>query len=309
VVFGHVVSGLLGANLAGEQTDSLKTINATIYSFHMPLFFILAGVFAPKTIGRSRGEFWSDKFSVLIYPFILWSLLQSTIQVALSDLTNTKFGWKNYVEILYNPPMQFWFLYCLLLCFVIYRVLYLLKLGTRSLLIVGILLHFGFLGLVLPPIVLRLGAELWFFAFGAVFTVRILKLTESSSFLLMLLGALGLGALVGLAPYLALGPDQLRDLLGVCCGTTFVFCSSILLCRWKMRMGLNILGKYSLEIYLAHVLMYAGARIFLIKICHTEAIPVHLIFGTFVGIFGSLALINLLHRLRIKYAFRGPRWV
>ena len=50
VVFGHVLRGLFGAQIAADPY--WKIIDYTIYTFHMPLFFLLAGV--SVTLGRPQ---------------------------------------------------------------------------------------------------------------------------------------------------------------------------------------------------------------------------------------------------------------
>jgi fucose 4-O-acetylase-like acetyltransferase len=48
VVVGHVLRGLVAASIL-PKSNPVRFIDAWIYSFHMPLFFFLSGVFAGRS--------------------------------------------------------------------------------------------------------------------------------------------------------------------------------------------------------------------------------------------------------------------
>ena len=54
VVFGHVWRGLESAGLL--QPDLFRAVDARIYAFHMPLFFLLAGLFFTGSLRKSALE-------------------------------------------------------------------------------------------------------------------------------------------------------------------------------------------------------------------------------------------------------------
>ena len=88
VVYGHCIRGIVKAGLV--EDDSVFTLlDSMIYSFHMPLFFFLSGLFFEGSLQRNGSErFVFSKLDTLIYPYVLWSFLQGGIEVALSSLTN-----------------------------------------------------------------------------------------------------------------------------------------------------------------------------------------------------------------------------
>lgn len=49
VVYGHVLRGLESASIASDG-NFFKLGNKLLYSFHMPLFFILSGLFFKSSI-------------------------------------------------------------------------------------------------------------------------------------------------------------------------------------------------------------------------------------------------------------------
>ena len=61
VVFGHMLELFMGKN------DSLKVIYLVIYSFHMPLFAFISGVFARFSPEKIRNH--------LIYPYVVFQIL------------------------------------------------------------------------------------------------------------------------------------------------------------------------------------------------------------------------------------------
>ena len=50
-----------------------------LYTFHMPLFFFLAGLNVPHSLRRGTGPFLSSKVWTLAYPYVLWSLIQGGV--------------------------------------------------------------------------------------------------------------------------------------------------------------------------------------------------------------------------------------
>ena len=61
VVFGHMLELFMGKN------DSFKVIYLVIYSFHMPLFAFISGVFARFSPEKIRNH--------LIYPYVVFQIL------------------------------------------------------------------------------------------------------------------------------------------------------------------------------------------------------------------------------------------
>lgn len=106
VVLGHVLNGISISGLAGNFKTLFETIGHFIYTFHMPVFLVIAGVFAPRAVNKSSSVFWADKLGGLVYPYFFWSVLQIGIQIVLSRYTNTPVTWHDLYEIFYRPTMQ-----------------------------------------------------------------------------------------------------------------------------------------------------------------------------------------------------------
>ncbi|HDY8515303.1 TPA: acyltransferase family protein, partial [Klebsiella pneumoniae] len=74
VVAGHVNRGLYSSGIyISKQFYTL--FDSVIYTFHMPLFFFLSGLFFVKSIGgKGKRAFLINKFDTIFYPYVLWSL-------------------------------------------------------------------------------------------------------------------------------------------------------------------------------------------------------------------------------------------
>ena len=75
VVYGHVARGVFNAGLPMDEGEFVL-VDSIIYSFHMPLFFFLSGLFFRFAAKAGRGGLIINKVDTIVYPFIVWSLLQ-----------------------------------------------------------------------------------------------------------------------------------------------------------------------------------------------------------------------------------------
>lgn len=117
VVYGHVARGLVKSGIVDD--DGLFTIlDSVIYSFHMPLFFFLSGLFFFDSL-KFGGKFWliKNKINTIIKPYVIWSLLQGFVEVALSSYTNGDVSVFQVLSLGWEPRAQFWFLYALFFVF------------------------------------------------------------------------------------------------------------------------------------------------------------------------------------------------
>lgn len=113
VVFGHAERGLVAA---GVMSDSalLHSIDYAIYTFHMPIFFFISGLFfRTRPLGDPKP--WIDRVIRIAYPYVLWSLVLGGIQIALSGsgATNNPMTVSRLLAIAWWPISPFWFLYAL----------------------------------------------------------------------------------------------------------------------------------------------------------------------------------------------------
>lgn len=90
-----------------------------IYSFHMPLFFFLAGLFARRSAAKKLASALREKTVTIVYPYFLWSIVSVLLAVLAASAVNAAADPRVILGLWYEPVYQYWFLYALLICHVI----------------------------------------------------------------------------------------------------------------------------------------------------------------------------------------------
>jgi fucose 4-O-acetylase-like acetyltransferase len=262
VVAGHVMDGLMAAHLA-DRLGGWPAAYFAIYSFHMPLFFLLAGLFVTPRLAADAGGFVRSAWIRIAWPYLLWSLVQLAVIDALGAVVNTpsSLDGRRAVSLLWEPTSQFWFLQALL-------VLHLF--GAALLPRVGVL---PFLMLMLGARVLVEWIELphWiglparfgiFYAAGVAVGPRLLErfaARRPDGAVPMAAAAIWLAC--ALPVYLAgLSHWSVTALPAALAGTVAVLA---LAARPHAGGVWSALGRASMAIFVLHVLFAAGARIVL----------------------------------------------
>jgi fucose 4-O-acetylase-like acetyltransferase len=162
VVFGHALGGLIDSPL-GVGQDVFRRMFFVIYTFHMPLFFLLSGLLITKRLEKGKKAFLKALVSSFIWPYFLWSIVQFTLIYALGALVNRPAAnyWPVILSLPWNTVSQFWFLYALFWMHVLAATL-LARVGREG--FVMIALAAKALALVLPlPVVAKLVCNHAFF--------------------------------------------------------------------------------------------------------------------------------------------------
>lgn len=308
VVYGHVLIGIYNSKFNINSTLYIYTIKF-IYSFHMPVFFFLSGIFAIKSCSVKFPIFLIKKCKTIVYPYLVWSLIQGCIYALMSPFTNFKFDIGDLpTTIAFNPLMQFWFLYVLfflqIFFFAINRfcgkysyyilsatalIIYLLS-GYVKINIVSKICQF-FVFYVLGAI---LGRE---FNFQNYLNLNKFKILFFSILLLIL--ELILVDLNGRIDYIG---NPLKSLFLACMGITLIISLSIYISKKPTMEFISYIGKRSLPIYLIHILVIVGFRIIISKFFGINDIIIHLIIGMLSGIFLPIIIYDFLAN-KIKFSY------
>lgn len=298
VVYGHVIRGLMSAGVVAT-TGWAQISDTVLYAFHMPLFFLLSGVF----FRAEKYQNWWAGFRERLLDFgpvyLLWNLLQTLMTMGFSSLVNTK-AQAGLVPLLLGvlyPKAQFWFLQALL--FVILYVSLASRLPKWRYWVV-----LGAIALALWP---TLGAWARYtpvFALGAVLTLA--GLTRLVGTLGTVLSGVVFAALLPILlrlptdfNHFTLAWVALDIALGVSGTLVVVGLCARLPERWQEPLA--TLGKLSMPIYLAHILFTAGTRIALQKVLHYNGALGHVVLGTLVGTALPLLLYKLAERLKVTW--------
>ena len=111
VIWGHVISQL------GGYPNFTYSI---IYSFHMPLFFIISGFFFKSSLKLTLKDFLSKKSFQLLYPWLLWCIIIAFYQAYIHYMDNETLSRK--VILIFNRWL--WFLRDLWLSYIITYIAY-----------------------------------------------------------------------------------------------------------------------------------------------------------------------------------------
>lgn len=123
VVMGHTLRGLEAANLL-SFFNVYGRIDAFIYLFHMPLMFMLSGLFIDKALPQSWSEYVMKHSQRLLWPLILWTYIFFLIKIFAGGAANTPISWENFPIFPLPPQLHFWFLWALFLGFLIIKIIY-----------------------------------------------------------------------------------------------------------------------------------------------------------------------------------------
>ena len=142
VVYGHTVRGLVSAGILLND-GVVKFVDDFISEFHMPLFFMISGFFLVAGARRPWRSFLLTRFSRLGYPYVVWATFQTVLQIATGGSTNRTVSFMDLLRIPYAPPMQFWFIYVLLLHQILLAVLVKFGHSRTSILVLSLLFYFS----------------------------------------------------------------------------------------------------------------------------------------------------------------------
>ncbi len=303
VVYGHVIRGLNESKIISEKLYYYS--DTFVYSFHMPLFFILSGfLFQSSFFKRGIKSFFSNKVQTLLYPFVIWSVIQISIEYIMSSYTNRGINSSKLFTWIVYPHAQFWFLHALFFINLINISLFSLS------------KKFGlYLSFLLCSLYFIFGRDLLMFEntfkFLLYFNIGILLSQYLEVTNLLVKNRLILGILLILfviAQYLLFTtyPNNWYNyIFPQITGSLLIINLSDF--GTKTPLNLRYLGNKSMVIYLAHILGASGTRIILLKIFKIDDPYIHIISGTVVGLVFPLILYKFLGSNRYtSFIFEYP---
>ncbi len=308
VVYGHVARGVFNAGMI-QNVELFELVDSIIYSFHMPLFFFISGLFFVSSITRRSAKgLLISKVDTIVYPYLLWSLIQGLVKFMVGPFTNFGIESDELYAILWEPIDQFWFLYVLFLIFLMITVIYKFVSSVYLLFVLSVALFFFGGQLSSPWSVLNSTyGYLVYFCSGMVLSQYLGRPVKNnliwalfSGCLFVLLQVIGHSGNVdvNLEPYSRL----LVGGLGVM-ATVFV---SKYLVQINLK-TLQLIGGYSLVVYLVHVLFGSGFRIIMQKFFGVDDSSFHLVFGTLVGVVLPILFVKYAELMKLSFLFSRPK--
>lgn len=298
VVWGHVYRGLVAADLVPSD-GLLADVDATIYAFHVPLFFYLSGLLLPASLAkRGVGRFTLSRLDAIAFPFLLWSLIQGSLEHVFAAFTNRGLTELSLLQFIWPPRAQFWFLFDLIAISLLVaaelallkRPLYLLALNAALLLAVP-MLH--------SPVP-RLAEELIYVSAGIAAARAPAPLPTAAIAALLALPAVLAAAYLQLLEPAAHHVSSLQHIAFALAGSAvaILLSGSDRLSRW-----LAPLGRLSMPILVMHVIFASGARIVLARLFVITDPVVHTLAGLLTGLLMPLVAYTVLARLNLRAVF------
>ncbi len=313
VVLGHLIRSFINSKIISDSSPFIL-LDHWIYAFHMPLFFILSGLFIHGSIVRSSSlsNFLKNRLKSIAYPYFIWSILQGSLQIFFSKYTNHKMEWTQLFRIWYDPIMQYWFLYSLFIIIMTYALLY--QINKEKTPLYFLILSVTIYGLKLLNIdvnYLSILYRSWLFSIYFAMGVWIANKSE----LLSKINHLSIKNAILFSSFgfliLTFGIIQLYSEYNIFKNITFAFIGSIstvflsiFLEKVNRFNEIKKWGVFSLEIFLSHTIFSAFMRITLQNLLGIHNFYLHLFLGLVAGIYLPILLVNILNRFNIPYIFK-----
>jgi len=309
VAYRHVLIGFERSGL--KPSILLINANEVFYSFRMPLFFILSGVFVTNSLRkRGVGRLIKNKVQTLLYPYVIWAIIQISLQIIFSNYTNAKRSLIDYTYIISQPDAldQLWYLFALFNVAVLYILLgKFFRFKILHQLILGLLFHslsliidfgpwrdllyyylFYVLGVFLSSYLLdknryKIYAS-WkvFIIITPLFIISQWYFVNNESLQYSHIYLFALIALIG------------------CC---FMLNICFKLQQLNKLKFLKIVGYYSLYVYVMHVMIVSFLRSFFVQVVGIKSIPLLLFLNLSLGISLSIIIFNYAIRLGFWFIF------
>jgi len=306
VVLGHCLLGLINSQFFPASVTWPAATIYTIYTFHMPLFFVISGYLASGK-HRPAGTTIRKLIPAIVYPYFLWSILQGLTQVYMTKFTTSHVPISALYKILWVPIVPYWFLYALFLSHLGYlavrRLSHILQLTIAVGLYLLTLLVLRRFGPVFPLIVMETTRAFVFFVLGVVSVNQIKRLEWKTA-----LAATALFSIFATVVYWNQWADTTVAIVSLgtaCTGIAATLSWSRLIAPHQSFVvkSLGFLGRYSMSIYVIHIILTAGVRIAMKRMGAYDNLAftvAEIAAGTTLGIVIPLAINWVVSKLSIE---------
>jgi len=308
VVYRHTMVGLRRSGL--DVPDLLYSIQEFLLNVRMPVFFLLSGVFLGQSFKKySAGVIFLKKVKTLLYPYLLWSVILISIQIFLNEYTNSNRTVKDYWYIVAQPREldHMWYLLALF--------------NTSSLMLL-------FSRWSLNHMAINVIAAIGLYFFHFYFTDYSLVSDLMYNYIFLVIGVYGFQYvnkwekipvsrlvfyfLLAIPIFIAgqlfwlNGIDEryqplqkwylLPFLLSILIGCMIYYLASRILFQYGKGKWLGWIGRYSLYIYILHILVISSVRIFFANVLKVDNVYIlifaSLILGVIVPVFAYRVIVK-----------------
>jgi fucose 4-O-acetylase-like acetyltransferase len=301
VVIGHTGQGMTHRGWWG--TPRAHFTEAFIYSFHMPAFFFVAGLFVVGSIAkRGARQFIIEKLKTIFYPYALMAILSAAIAPMIEQFRSNKhpFAWGPFLLHLIDGEVS-WFLFVLFVCLMIalltVRVPNWLRFVVAA--AIGMTPAFG------PPLTNQVLREFCFVAVGMWVGYRILRLDEISVTAAAVGGGI-LFSLQALCIFLFGAATRWTYIELGLTGIAALFLIARVLDGYSTGDLLAWIGRASLAIFLLSAFGQGAGREILFRVFHTTNFWLQLFVPSLLATAVPAIMWHQQDRLRLRWLFRWP---
>jgi fucose 4-O-acetylase-like acetyltransferase len=301
VAFGHTGQGLI--HRGWWVTPAAFFSDSFIYSFHMPAFFFVAGLFVVGSITkRGPKRFTAEKLKTILYPYFLIVLLGAAINplVGRFKMGNEPFQWKVFFLNLADGDAN-WFLFVLFVCLMValltVRVPAWLRFIAAAL--IGMTPAYG------PPLTNQVLRDFCFVAAGMWVGAHIYRL-ERLRAITAALGFVALATLQVVMIYRFGFPTRWTYIELGLTGTAGLFLLARLLDKHSLGNGLAWVGRASLAVFLLSAYAQGATREILWRVFHTKELWLQLFLPTLFATLLPAIVWHQQDRWRLQWLFQWP---
>ncbi|HKO89216.1 MAG TPA: acyltransferase [Burkholderiales bacterium] len=309
VVFHHAIADLDKPHSA-FWSPTYSAIDEVFALFRMPLFFLMAGIFAAKALKADWPEFIDKKVLHFLYLFVLWSLIVYLYTIALPHyLVGMKTKRLDMIFYIFvDPPRTLWFIYALMLMFLLTRVLRAVPLPIlvgASLTVYLLVLDSGLqLNTPFPEKVVRLYL---FFLLGCWLSPHLQKARHFVRPWHLLLSALYIAfawAMIEFPQWRSVGLVLVCQIVGVISGIVM----AELMSRGNWFHAIRVVGTYSLAVYVMHrLVLFTLEQIS--KVAPSFIPEINVLVALALAVSIPILIAKLIQRYRIPGLLEKPRWL
>jgi fucose 4-O-acetylase-like acetyltransferase len=307
VAYGHTAQGMVHRGWwAGAGADYSRTF---IYSFHMPAFFFVSGLFVAGSVAkRGNKRFAADKLKTILYPYVLFAVISVVLEPLIGRFKSDPkpFHWNVFLLNLADGEAS-WFLLVLFVCLMLAMLTVRVPAWLRFLiaaLIGAFVVMASYSG---PPVFSDVLREFCFVAAGMWAGSHIYRLerigtaTAAAGFIFL--------ATFQAAIVLVYGADVLGRWIYIVAGltgTAGLFLLAKLLDTYRCGDCLAWFGRASLAVFLMSAFAQGATREILLRVFHTREFWLQLLLPSMFATLLPAIVWYQQDRWRVGGLFRWP---
>ena len=162
VTIGHILGKELETTVGFNHISFIGVVFKFIYSFHMPLFFMLSGLLSSGMIKKPMGVALKNKTIRLMVPYFVWTFIFVLIKNITPQMQTNITSWNVFLLSPIDPnQLQYWYLYVLYIMCLVHFLLY--RFIKNEKIVCNILLIISFCMIIINPFIKNIWISDYFF--------------------------------------------------------------------------------------------------------------------------------------------------